>query len=106
MWYNKEVVFKKKEYDKNMIEFKSREVLKKLIYEITISMAVIGVLFIPQIIFSRAKLSKTAQENQSIESVKTDLASKENLVASKKTVSRSSTDIRTKSEEQNKKEKT
>ena len=104
MWYNKEVVFKKKEYDKNMINLKSRNVLKKLIYVVTISMAVIGVLFIPQIIFSRVKLSKTVQENQSIESVKTDLASEENLVASKKTVSRSSTDIRTKSEEQNKKE--
>ena len=87
-----------------MIEFKSREVFKKLIYVITISMAVIGVLFIPQIIFSRVKLSKTVQENQSIESAKTDLVYEENVVASKKTVSRSSTDIRTKSEEQNKKE--
>ena len=104
VWYNKEVVFKKKEYDKNMIDLKGRNVLKKLIYVVTISMAVIGVLFIPQIIFSRVKLSKTVQEDQSIESVKTDLASEENLVASKKTVSRSSTDIRTKSEEQNKKE--
>ena len=87
-----------------MIDLKSRNVLKKLIYVITISMAVIGVLFIPQIIFSRVKLSKTIQENQSIESAKTDLVYEENVVASKKTVSRSSTDIRTKSEEQNKKE--
>ena len=87
-----------------MIEYKSREVFKQLIYIITISMAVIGVLFIPQIIFSRVKLSKTVQENQSIESAKTDLVYEENVVASKKTVSRSSTDIRTKSEEQNKKE--
>ena len=87
-----------------MINLKSRNVLKKLIYVITISMAVIGVLFIPQIIFSRVKLSKMVQENQSIESAKTDLVYEENVVASKKTVSRSSTDIRTKSEEQNKKE--
>ena len=87
-----------------MIDLKSRNVLKKLIYVITISMAVIGVLFIPQIIFSRVKLSKMVQENQSIESAKTDLVYEENVVASKKTVSRSSTDIRTKSEEQNKKE--
>ena len=87
-----------------MIEYKSREVFKQLIYIITISMAVIGVLFIPQIIFSRVKLSKTVQENQSIESAKTDLVYEENVVDSKKTVSRSSTDIRTKSEEQNKKE--
>jgi len=87
-----------------MIDLKSRNVLKKLIYVVTISMAVIGVLFIPQIIFSRVKLSKTVQENQSIESAKTDLVYEENVVASKKTVSRSSTDIRTKSEEQNKKE--
>ena len=57
-----------------MIEYKSREVFKQLIYIITISMAVIGVLFIPQIIFSRVKLSKTVQEDQSIESAKTDLA--------------------------------
>ena len=87
-----------------MIDLKSRNVLKKLIYVVTISMAVIGVLFIPQIIFSRVKLSKTVQENQSIESAKTDLVYEENVVASKKTVSRSSTDIRTKSEEQKKKE--
>ena len=87
-----------------MIDLKSRNVLKKLIYVVTISMAVIGVLFIPQIIFSRVKLSKMVQENQSIESAKTDLVYEENVVASKKTVSRSSTDIRTKSEEQNKKE--
>ena len=77
-----------------MIEYKSREVFTKLIYIITISMAVIGVLFIPQIIFSRVKLSKTIQEKQGIEIAKTKLVSEESLIASKKVTSRSSQDIR------------
>ncbi len=77
-----------------MIEYKSREVFTKLIYIITISMAVIGVLFIPQIIFSRVKLSKTIQEKQSIEIAKTELVSEKSLIASKKVTSRSSEDIR------------
>ena len=33
-----------------MIDFKNRKVIKNLIYVTTISMAVIGALFIPQII--------------------------------------------------------
>ena len=77
-----------------MIEYKSREVFKQLIYIITISMAVIGVLFIPQIIFSKVKLSKTIEQNQSIEIAKTGLVSEESLVASKKITSRSSSDVR------------
>ena len=87
-----------------MIEYKSREVFKQLIYIITISMAVIGVLFIPQIIFSRVKLSKTIQEKQSIESAKNVLVSDESLDASKKTVSRGDTDVRTATVDQNKEE--
>ena len=77
-----------------MIEYKSREVFKQLIYIITISMAVIGVLFIPQIIFSRVKLSKTNEPKQSIEIAKTELVSKEGLIASKKVTSRNGEDIR------------
>ena len=77
-----------------MIEYKSREVFKQLIYIITISMAVIGVLFIPQIIFSRVKLSKTIEQNQGIEIAKTELVSEKSLIASKKVTSRNSSDIR------------
>ena len=77
-----------------MIEYKSREVFKQLIYIITISMAVIGVLFIPQIIFSRVKLSKTNEQKQSIEIAKTELVSEESLIASKKVTSRNGEDIR------------
>jgi len=87
-----------------MIEYKSREVLTKLIYIITISMAVIGVLFIPQIIFSRVKLSKTIQEKQSIEIAKTSLVSDESVLASKKTVSRGSAEIRSTASSDNKAE--
>jgi len=77
-----------------MIEYRSREVFKQLIYIITISMAVIGVLFIPQIIFSRVKLSKTNEQKQSIEIAKTELVSEESLIASKKATSRNGEDIR------------
>ena len=77
-----------------MIEYRSREVFKQLIYIITISMAVIGVLFIPQIIFSRVKLSKTNEQKQSIEIAKTELVSEESLIASKKVTSRNGEDIR------------
>lgn len=77
-----------------MIEYKSREVFKQLIYIITISMAVIGVLFIPQIIFSRVKLSKTNEQKQSIEIAKTELVSEESSNASKKVTSRNGEDIR------------
>ena len=77
-----------------MIDLKSRNVLKKLIYVITISMAVIGVLFIPQIIFSRVKLSKTIEQKQSIEIAKTKLVSEESLVASKKVTSRNGEEVR------------
>ena len=87
-----------------MIEYKSREVLAKLIYIITISMAVIGVLFIPQIIFSRVKLSKTIEQKQSIEIAKTELVSEESLVASKKVTSRNGEDTR-KSSKSSKEEK-
>ena len=87
-----------------MIEYKSREVFKQLIYIITISMAVIGVLFIPQIIFSRVKLSKTIQEKQSIEIAKTSLVSDESFLASKKTVSRGSAEIRSTASSDNKAE--
>ena len=87
-----------------MIEYKSREVLTKLIYIITISMAVIGVLFIPQIIFSRVKLSKTIQEKQSIEIAKTSLVSDESVLVSKKTVSRGSAEIRSTASSDNKAE--
>ena len=66
----------------------------RTIYIITISMAVIGVLFIPQIIFSRVKLSKTIEQNQGIEIAKTGLVSEKSLLASKKVTSRNSSDIR------------
>ena len=78
-----------------MIDLKNRKVLKNLIYVTTISMAVIGALFIPQIINSRVKLSKTTQEEQSIEIANNSLVSDENLNASKKTVSRGDSDVRT-----------
>ena len=104
VWYNKEVVFMKKEFDKNMIDLKNRKVLKNLIYVTTISMAVIGALFIPQIINSRVKLSKTTQEEQSIEIAKNSLVSEENLNTSKKTVSRGDSDIRTATVNKNKEE--
>lgn len=87
-----------------MIDLKNRKVLKNLIYVTTISMAVIGVLFIPQLIFSRIKLSKTIQEKQSIESAENVLVSDESLEASKKTVSRGDTDVRTAIVNQNKEE--
>ena len=78
-----------------MIDLKNRKVLKNLIYVTTISMAVIGALFIPQIINSKIKLSKTTQEEQSIEIANNSLVSEENLNTSKKTVSRGDSDIRT-----------
>ena len=77
-----------------MIEYKSREVFKQLIYIITISMAVIGVLFIPQIIFFFFLLSKTNEQKQSIEIAKTELVSEESSNASKKVTSRNGEDIR------------
>ena len=76
-----------------MIEYKSREVFKQLIYIITISMAVIGVLFIPQIIFSRVKLSKTS-ENECIDIAKTNLVSNLNSTTIPKTSSRNGEDVR------------
>ena len=76
-----------------MIEYKSREVIKQLIYIIAISMAVIGVLFIPQIIFSRVKLSKTIEQNQGIEIAKTGLVSEKGLLSLKKVSSRNSSEI-------------
>ena len=87
-----------------MIDLKNRKVLKNLIYVTTISMAVIGALFIPQIINSRVKLSKTTQEEQSIEIANNSLVSDENLNASKKTVSRGDSDIRTATVDKNKEE--
>ena len=66
----------------------------RTIYIITISMAVIGVLFIPEIIFSRVKLSNTIEQNQGIEIAKTELVSEKSLIASKKVTSRNSEDIR------------
>ena len=66
-----------------MIDFKNRKVIKNLIYVTTISMAVIGALFIPQIINSKIKLSKTTQEEQSIEIANNSLVSEENLNTSK-----------------------
>lgn len=76
-----------------MIEYKSREVIKQLIYIIAISMAVIGVLFIPQIIFSRVKLSKTIEQNQGIEIAKTGLVSEKGMLSLKKVSSRNGSEI-------------
>ena len=87
-----------------MIDFKNRKVIKNLIYVTTISMAVIGALFIPQIINSKIKLSKTTQEEQSIEIANNSLVSEENLNTSKKTVSRGDADIRTATVNKNKEE--
>ena len=77
-----------------MKKIENRKTLKKLICTVTISMAVTGVLFIPQIAFSRVKLSKT-QENESIDIAKTESVSTENTTTLPKTVSRGSGEIRT-----------
>ena len=76
-----------------MKNIESREIFKKLICIVTISMAVIGILFIPQIMFSRVKLSKT-QENESIDIAKTDLVSTNNNTTLPKTTSRNGEEVR------------
>ena len=76
-----------------MKNIESREIFKKLICIVTISMAVTGILFIPQIMFSRVKLSKT-QENESIDLAKTDLVSTSNNKTLPKTTSRNGEEVR------------
>ena len=76
-----------------MKNIESREIFKKLICIVTISMAVIGILFIPQIMFSRVKLSKT-QENESIDIAKNNLVSTNNNRTLPKTTSRNGEEIR------------
>ena len=76
-----------------MKKIESSETLKRLICIVTISMAVTGILFIPQIMFSRVKLSKT-QENESIDIAKTDLVSTNNNTTLPKTTSRNGEEIR------------
>ena len=75
-----------------MKKIENRETLKKLICTVTISMAVTGILFIPQIMFSRVKLSKT-QENKSVDIAKSDLVSIERDSLSK-TSSRNGAEVR------------
>jgi len=76
-----------------MKNIESREILKKLICIVTISMAVTGILFIPQIMFSRVKLSKT-QENESIDIAKTDLVSTQRSTTLPTTSSRNGEEVR------------
>ena len=76
-----------------MKNIESREILKKLICIVTISMAVTGILFIPQIMFSRVKLSRT-QENESIDIAKNDLVSTTNSTTLPKTTSRNGEEVR------------
>ena len=76
-----------------MKKIESSETLKRLICIVTISMAVTGILFIPQIMFSRVKLSKT-QENESIDIAKTDLVSTSNNKTLPKTTSRNGEEVR------------
>ena len=76
-----------------MKKIESSETLKRLICIVTISMAVTGILFIPQIMFSRVKLSKT-QENESIDIAKSELVSTESNNPLPKTSSRNSEEIR------------
>ena len=76
-----------------MKNIESREIFKKLICIVTISMAVTGILFIPQIMFSRVKLSKT-QENESIDLAKTDIVSTGNNKTLPKTTSRNGEEVR------------
>ena len=76
-----------------MKKIESSETLKKLICIVTISMAVTGILFIPQIMFSRVKLSKT-QENESIDIAKNDLVSTTNSTTLPKTTSRNGEEVR------------
>ena len=76
-----------------MKKIESSETLKKLICIVTISMAVTGILFIPQIMFSRVKLSKT-QENESIDIAKNNLVSTNNNRTLPKTTSRNGEDVR------------
>ena len=71
----------------------SRNTFKKVICVMTISMTVTGILFIPQLIVSRVKLSKT-QENESVDVATTDLVPTQNTVSLPKTTSRSSTEVR------------
>ena len=76
-----------------MKKIESSDTFKKLICIVTISMAVTGILFIPQIMFSRVKLSKT-QENESIDIAKTDLVSTKNSTSLPKTSSRNGEEVR------------
>ena len=76
-----------------MKNIESREIFKKLICIVTISMAVTGILFIPQIMFSRVKLSKT-QENESIDIAKNNLVSTNNNRTLPKTTSRNGEEVR------------
>ena len=76
-----------------MKKIESSETLKRLICIVTISMAVTGILFIPQIMFSRVKLSKT-QENESIDIAKNNLVSTSNNKTLPKTTSRNGEEVR------------
>ena len=76
-----------------MKNIENRETLKKLICIVTISLAVTGILFIPQIMFSRVKLSET-QENESIDIAKTDSVSTNNITPLPKTSSRNGEEVR------------
>lgn len=76
-----------------MKKIESSETLKRLICIVTISMAVTGILFIPQIMFSRVKLSKT-QENESIDIAKNNLVSTNNNRTLPKTTSRNGEEVR------------
>ena len=76
-----------------MIEYTINDVIKKLVLIITISIAIAGTMLASEIMFSKTQVADTnVEENTQI--AKEDLSVNEKAIASTKTTSRSSTEIR------------
>lgn len=76
-----------------MIEYTISDVIKKLALIITISIAIAGTMLASEIMFSKTQVSNTNVE-ENIQIAKEDLSVNEKAIASTKTTSRSSTEIR------------
>ena len=76
-----------------MIEYTTIDVIKKLALIITISIAIAGTMLASEIMFSKTQVSNTNVE-ENIQIAKEDLSVNEKAIASTKTTSRSSTEIR------------
>ena len=76
-----------------MIEYTINDVIKKLVLIITISIAIAGTMLASEIMFSKTQVSNTNVE-ENIQIAKEDLSVNEKAIASTKTTSRSSTEIR------------